>query len=70
MNNESKIKSLGEENTNLIKASINKSHKEIIKALKATEENGSTALGPAVLMSLSRKENKRKIRRRKSKKRR
>ena len=53
MNNESKIKSLGEENTNLIKASINKSHKEIIKALKATEENGSTALGPAVLMSLS-----------------
>ena len=53
MNNESKIKSLGEENTNLIKASIKESHKEIIKALNATEENGSTALGPAVLMSLS-----------------
>ena len=53
MNNESKIKSLGEENTNLIKATISESHENIIKALNATEENGSTALGPAVLMSLS-----------------
>ena len=53
MNNESKIKSLGEENTNLIKSPIMKSHEDIVKALKATEENGSTALGPAVLMSLS-----------------
>ena len=53
MNNESKLISLGEENTNLIKSPINKSHNEIVKALKATEENGSTALGPAVLMSLS-----------------
>ena len=53
MSNESKIKSLGEENTNLIKAPIIKSHNEIIKALKATEENGATALGPVVLMSLS-----------------
>jgi len=53
MNNESKIKSLGEENTNLIKSPIIKSHEDIVKALKATEENGSTALGPAVLMSLS-----------------
>ena len=53
MNNESKIKSLGEENTNLIKAPISESHENIIKALNATEENGSTALGPAVLMSLS-----------------
>jgi hypothetical protein len=53
MNNESKIKSLGEENTNLIKAPISESHENIIKALDATEENGSTALGPAVLMSLS-----------------
>ena len=53
MNNESKIKSLGEENTNLIKAPISESHESIIKALDATEENGSTALGPAVLMSLS-----------------
>ena len=53
MNNESKIKSLGEENINLITAPIKQSHKEIIKALNATEENGLTALGPAVLMSLS-----------------
>ena len=53
MSNESKIKSLKEKNTNLIKAPIIKSHNEIIKALKATEENGATALGPAVLMSLS-----------------
>ena len=53
MNNESKIISLGEENNNLIKSPINMSHKNIIKALNDTEENGATALGPAVLMSLS-----------------
>ena len=53
MNNESKIKSLGEENTNLIKAPINQSYSKIIKSLRATEENGSTALGPAILLSLS-----------------
>ena len=53
MTNESKIKSLGEENTNLIKASIKDSSSHIIKSLRATEENGATALGPAVLLSLS-----------------
>ena len=53
MNNETKIKSLGEENTNLIKAPIKQSSQNIIKSLRATEENGSTALGPAVLFSLS-----------------
>ena len=53
MNNESKIKSLGIENTNLIKTPIKQSSLEIIKSLRATEENGSTALGPAVLLSLS-----------------
>ena len=53
MNNETKIKSLGVENTNLIKASIKQSSPNIIKSLRATEENGSTALGPAVLFSLS-----------------
>ena len=53
MKNESKLKSLGEENTNLIKTSIDKSHEKIIETLNATEENGSTALGPAVLVSLS-----------------
>ena len=53
MKNESKLKSLGEENTNLIKSPIKLSHKNIIKSLKETEENGSTALGPAILVSLS-----------------
>ena len=53
MKNESKLKSLGEENTNLIKSPISLSHENIITALNATEENGSTALGPAVLVSLS-----------------
>ena len=53
MDNESKIISLGEENTNLIKAPINQSSPSIIKSLRATEENGSTALGPAILLSLS-----------------
>ena len=47
MNNETKIKSLGVENTNLIKAPIKQSSPNIIKSLRATEENGSTALGPA-----------------------
>ena len=53
MNNESKIKSLGEENTNLIKAKIKESSSKIIESIRKTEENGSTALGPAILMSLS-----------------
>ena len=53
MNNEDKIKSLGEENTNLIKAPIKQSSSKILESLKATEENGSTALGPAILLSLS-----------------
>ena len=53
MNNESKIKSIGEENTNLVKAPIKNSSKKILESLLATEENGSTALGPAVSLSLS-----------------
>ena len=53
MNNEEKLKSLGVENTNLIKAPIKQSSQNIIQSLRATEENGSTALGPAVLFSLS-----------------
>ena len=53
MNNEVKIKSLGEENTNLVKAPIKESSSKILESLKATEENGSTALGPAILLSLS-----------------
>jgi len=53
MNNETKLKSLGVENTNLIKAPIKQSSTNIIKSLRDTEENGSTALGPAILLSLS-----------------
>ena len=53
MNNESKLKSLGEENTNLIKSPIKQSYSKILESLHETEENGSTALGPAVLLSLS-----------------
>ena len=53
MNNEQKIKSLGEENTNLVKAPIKQSSAKILESLHETEENGSTALGPAVLLSLS-----------------
>lgn len=50
---ESKIKSLGEENTNLIKSPIKISYSKILASLHETEENGSTDLGPAVLLSLS-----------------
>ena len=39
MNNEAKIKSLGEENTNLVKAPIKQSSSKILEALKATEES-------------------------------
>ena len=53
MNNESKIKSLGEENTNLIKSKLKESSSKILESIRKTEENGSTALGPAILMSLS-----------------
>ena len=53
MNNENKIKSIGEENTNLIKNSIKQSSSSIIKSLREIEEEGATALGPAVLLSLS-----------------
>ena len=53
MENESKLISLGKENGNLIKTPIKTSSKNIIKSLRETEENGATALGPAVLFSLS-----------------
>ena len=53
MDNESKIISLGEENTNLIKSPIKQSYSKILQSLHETEENGSTALGPAILLSLS-----------------
>ena len=53
MKNGSKLKSLCEENINLIKSPIKLSNKNIIKSLKEAEENGSTALGAAILVSLS-----------------
>ena len=53
MNNEAKIKSIGEENTNLIKNPLKQSSSSILKSLREIEEEGSTALGPAVLLSLS-----------------
>ena len=53
MKNESKLKLLCEENINLIKSPIKLSNKNIIKSLKEAEENGSTALGAAILVSLS-----------------
>ena len=53
MSNESKIKSLGEENTNLIKSKLKESSSKILESIRKIEENSSTALGPAILMSLS-----------------
>ena len=52
LNNESKLESLGKENTNLIKCEIGKSSNKIIESLREIEDRGSTALGPAVLLSL------------------
>ena len=52
IDNESKLQSLGKENTNLIKSGINESSKEILKSLRKIKQEGSTALGPAVLLSL------------------
>ena len=52
MNNETKLISLGKENTNLIKSEINKSYQEIIKSLRGIETGDMTALGPAALLSL------------------
>jgi len=53
LDNESKLQSLGKENTNLIKTGINESSNEILKSLREIKEEGNTALGPAVLLSLS-----------------
>jgi len=53
MENENRIISIGQENTNLIQNSIKQSSQSIIKSLREIEEEGSTALGPAVLLSLS-----------------
>ena len=52
LDNESKLQLLGKENTNLIKSGINESSKEILKSLREIKDEGCTALGPAVLLSL------------------
>ena len=52
LDNESKLVSLGKENTNLIKKEINKSSNEILNSLRKIKEEGCTAMGPAVLLSL------------------
>ena len=43
---------MGKENTNLIKTEINKSSEHIIKALREIQTTGSTAMGPAIFLSL------------------
>ena len=53
VNNEEKIINLGEENANLFKHNISQSQQKVIDALYKCEENGQTALGPSVLLSLS-----------------
>ena len=53
LGNESKLESLGKENTNLIKSEISKSFPQIIEYLRSIKSEGMTALGPAILLSLS-----------------
>ena len=53
LSNESKLESLGKENTNLIKSEISKSFPKIIEYLRSIEAGYFTALGPAILLSLS-----------------
>jgi hypothetical protein len=53
LNNESKIISLGNENTDLIKSEISKSFDKIIEYLRSIDYEDCTALGPAALLSIS-----------------
>ena len=53
LDKETKLISLGKENTNLIKAEIKKSYDKIIEYLKEITCGINTALGPAPLLSLS-----------------
>ena len=52
-NDEQKLKDFGTENSNLIKNPIKTSSKKISKTLSELNENGQTALGPALYVSLS-----------------
>ena len=51
--NEQKLNDFGTENSNLIKNPIKTSSKKISKTLSELNENGQTALGPALYVSLS-----------------
>ena len=53
LDKESKLISLGKENTNLIKTEIKESYNKIIEYLRKIDYEGCTALGPGVLLSLS-----------------
>ena len=53
MNDEKTIIKLGEKNASIISNPISKSSKKILTKLNNVDENGTTALGPAILLSLS-----------------
>ena len=50
---EENIKSFGKENSNLFQHSLKDSYKKILDKLNVCFSNGETALGPAILLSLS-----------------
>ena len=52
LNDESKLELLGKENKNLINAEINKSSENLIKNIRQIKDEGSTAMGPAIFLSL------------------
>ena len=52
-NNEQKLNDFGTENSNLIKNPIKNSIKNILNSLYKLNENGQTALGPALYVSMS-----------------
>ena len=53
MNDEKTIIELGEKNASIISNPISKSSNKILTKLNNVDENGTTALGPAILLSLS-----------------
>ena len=52
LNDESKLELLGKENKNLINAEINKSSENLIKNIRQINDEGLTAMGPAIFLSL------------------
>ncbi len=53
LNDKEKIQKFGEEYSNLISNPISKSSNKILSVLNSVEENGCTALGPGIVLSLS-----------------